>query len=432
MPRTPDPRSPAQPLTIAVVGGGAAGMFAAVNTAEKCPHAQITVYEAGQRPLQKVFISGGGRCNLTHACYDPARLIEFYPRGQKALRALFARFQPRDTVAWFEQRGLRLKTEADGRIFPVSNCSQDVIDTLLQAAQRQGIRLHTGARATRIAVEDGQFRIDASGLPSASYDVCILATGYSPPGWQLAQALGHRIQPPVPSLFPFKIQHPVIDGLAGISPPHPVTGKLIMHQPVSGQKPIRHTADGPILITHTGLSGPVIYRLSAWGARDLAETGYQAQLVLDWLPHWPEEDLRQHLSHLFATQDAKRKLGNTAFPELPNRLWLSLLNASGFNLDDRASQVSKKQIHQLIEALKRLTLPVSGKSPSKEEFVSCGGIPLSEVDFKTMQSRRVPGLYLGGEILDIDGLTGGFNFQACWSAGWVISDALAAASCAPP
>ncbi|HEY9686178.1 MAG TPA: NAD(P)/FAD-dependent oxidoreductase [Coleofasciculaceae cyanobacterium] len=407
-------------IRIAVIGGGAAGFFAALNTAEKNPRARITIFEAAAKPLQKVLISGGGRCNLTHACFDPVRLTEFYPRGQKELRSLFTRFQPRDTMTWFENRGLQLKTEPDGRVFPVTDRSQDVIGLFLDQAEKLRIRLRTQTRVESITHQNGQFMIASQGK-AEPFDACILSTGYSPPGWKLAENLGHTILPPVPSLFPFTVKDPVISGLQGISLPH-VRGRLTVD---THGKPQKLEAEGALLITHTGLSGPVIYRLSAWGARALAEVRYQARLQLDLLPELEEEPLRNALQKLLMETEAKKKLENTHFPPLPNRLWLSLLSASGANLDDRGEFVSKKTLNRLVETLKRLPLAVSGKSPSKEEFVSCGGVPLKEVDFKTMQSRRVPNLYFGGEILDIDGLTGGFNFQACWSEGWAISEALA-------
>jgi predicted Rossmann fold flavoprotein len=420
MPTIPEnPRS----LRVAVVGGGAAGFFAAVNTAEKNPRAQITIFEAGQKPLQKVFISGGGRCNLTHACFDPNALSEFYPRGQKELRSLFARFQPRDTMAWYETRGLRLKTEPDGRVFPVSDCSQDVIDCLQRAAAQFGVRVYTGSRVEGIEyqqdVRDGAFTILSQGK-RWPFDVCILSTGYSPPGWKLAESLGHQVLPPVPSLFPFTVKAPVLAGLQGISVLK-ARGRLTVLN-TSG-KASKHEAEGPVLITHTGLSGPLIYRLSAWGARDLAEARYQAQLQLDWLPDCSEDALREQLVTQFQAQ-LQKKIGNTGFEGLSHRLWLALLEASGADLEQKVETFGKKGLNRLLEVLKRLPLPVTGKSPSKEEFVSCGGVPLKELDFRTMESRRVPGLYFGGEILNIDALTGGFNFQACWSEGWVISEAL--------
>ncbi|HEY9745317.1 MAG TPA: NAD(P)/FAD-dependent oxidoreductase [Oculatellaceae cyanobacterium] len=417
---TPDARIK-QPLKVAVIGGGAAGYFTAVNTAEKNPRAQITIFEAGSEPLRKVRISGGGRCNVTHACFEPARLVEFYPRGQKELRSLFARFQPKDTVRWFESRGLKLKTEPDNRIFPQSDCSGDVIDILTTQAEALGIRLKRQAKIDSIRKEGEQFQLCLQGK-TETFDVCVLATGYSPTGWKLAETLGHTIIPPVPSLFPFTVKSPIIEGLQGISVPH-AAGKLFLPR---SEKPCKVQAEGPLLITHTGLSGPLIYRLSAWGARDLAEQGYQANLQIDLVPEFHEQALRKHLAQLFYETDAKKQVANTSLTPLPRRLWHSLLENTGIPLGTRCETLSKKSFNMLIEHLKRLTLPVTGKSPSKEEFVSCGGVSLKEVNFQTLESKRVPGLYFAGEILDIDGLTGGFNFQACWSGGWVVSEALAA------
>jgi predicted Rossmann fold flavoprotein len=419
MTSTPDFPKKTAALRVAVVGGGAGGYFSAINIAEKNPNARITIFEAGRRPLQKVRISGGGRCNITHACFEPARLVEFYPRGAKELRSLFARFQPKDTMRWFESRGLKLKTEADNRVFPVSDNSQDVIDLLTREADILRIQLRSQARVESIQKINDEFLIASQGKTEA-FDICVLATGYSPPGWQLAQSLGHTVLPPVPSLFPFVVKSPVVAGLAGISLPH-AAGRLLVSQK---GKPVKIQAEGPFLITHTGLSGPLIYRLSAWGARVLAEQQYQATVQLDLLPNFDEETLREQLEQAFYQTEAKKKAANTQWPPLPHRLWLSILKNSGINLEERCEVIGKKMLNRLVESLKRLALPVSGKSPSKEEFVSCGGVSLKEIDFKTLQSKRVPGLYFAGEIMDIDGLTGGFNFQACWSAGWVISEAI--------
>ncbi len=417
----PDPsRSHSWPIRIAVIGGGAAGFFAALNIAQKNPQAQITILEAAHKPLQKVFISGGGRCNLTHACFDPTRLIEFYPRGQKELQSLFSRFQPKNTVQWFEKQGLKLKTEPDGRLFPSSNQSQDVINLFLKMAGQLGIELRTQCRVEKVQHIDNQFHISSRGGVE-TFDICMLATGYSPPGWKLAESLGHTIVPPVPSLFPFTVKASVLQDLQGIAITKAV-GKLEVAPPTG--KAVKLQAEGPVLITHTGLSGPLIYRLSAWGAKALADNHYQATLTLDLLPDEPEETLRTQLQTLFTGPDSKKKLANLSFPAFPQRLWQSLLLESGANLEEKAETISKKTLYRLVEGIKRLRLPVTGKSPSKEEFVSCGGVSLKEVDFKTLQSRLVPNLYFGGEILNIDGLTGGFNFQACWSGGWTISEAL--------
>lgn len=402
-------------MNIAVIGGGAAGFFAALNIAEKHPHHRVTILEAGNTPLQKVRISGGGRCNLTHACFEPRQLASHYPRGNKALLSLFSRFQPSDTMRWFEERGLPLKTEEDGRVFPLSDTSEDVITLFLREARRHGVTLKTRQRIQSIHKQaDGDFLVTTASEEDI-FNAVILATGYSPPGWQLAKGLGHTLVPPVPSLFPFKVEAPVLKDLPGVALPH-VTGKL----KVGNTKALE--AQGALLITHAGVSGPVIYRLSAQGARLLAEADYRADLILDLLPGWKEQALHTEIDTLIHQAWTKKKLANTFFSGIPRRFWRNLLEVSGANLDAQADHLPKKAINRLIENLKRLSLPITGKSPSKEEFVSCGGIKLDEVDFRRMESRICPGLYFAGEILDIDGLTGGFNFQSCWSAAWVISE----------
>ncbi len=428
----PDPSSP---VRVAIIGGGAAGFFTAVNAAEKNGNLVVTIFEAGQKPLQKVAISGGGRCNVTHGCFDPLALTEFYPRGNRELKAVFARFQPRDTIQWFADRGLKLHQEADGRLFPVSNDSQDVIRCLRESAHKLGVKLLTGTRVdsvTRIVTGDASlFTVTVSTRNGTAlvqtqheFDVVMLSTGYSPTGWAMAQSLGHKVIKPVPSLFPLTIRSEFLNDLQGISLQDAI-GRLIVSPPGrEGEKPTRVEARGAMLITHTGLSGPLIYRLSAWGARALAEDNYRASLQLDLCPDRSEEEIRARLTVIFTQEANLKKLANTTFEPLSHRLWLAVLTHSGLDPEQRADSVSKKGINKLVETLKRLTLEVIGKSPSKEEFVSCGGVTLKEVDFRTLESRKVPGLYFGGEILDIDALTGGFNFQACWSAGWVVSEAL--------
>jgi predicted flavoprotein YhiN len=430
------------PGSVAIVGGGASGFFTAVTLAQKVPGLRITLFEASARPLQKVSISGGGRCNLTHGCFDPQQLSTHYPRGNKAILGLFARFQPRDTMAWFEERGLSLKTEADGRIFPASNRSESVINLLKQLAVNHQVNLKLSARVVSITHQAGQFHLETQGNaenPVEAFDACVLATGYSPPGWKLAESLGHPINKVVPSLFPFKTSSALLEGLQGVSLPFAKgtltvkpanassgqAGVTVAAQKTKAVKPASIKSEGALLITHTGVSGPLIYRLSAWGARELAERAYCGTLSIDCLPHNTHEDLLQAFSQLFQLQGTKHAV-NIRFPELPNRLWRSALGAVGITPDCKGSAVSKRQQQALVQQIKQLTLDVTGKSPSKEEFVSCGGVQLKTVNFKRMESRLLPRLFFAGEILDIDGLTGGFNFQACWSAAWVISEALKA------
>lgn len=418
---TPDSRT--TPLRIGVIGAGAAGMFAAINLAEQLsaqgqPY-QMTVLESGARPLQKVRISGGGRCNVTHACFDPKLLVQHYPRGAKALPSVFSRFQPEDMVRWLSQRGLLLHTESDGRMFPVQNDSQAVIDLFLALAKKHRIDVRCNQKILQLEKQQVGFEIRTT-HDQMHVDRLILATGYSSSGWHLATSLGHTVIPPVPSLFPFKILSPVLADLQGISLPL-VKGRLAF-----AQKTDKTEAQGAVLITHSGLSGPVIYRLSALGANALFHNNYHAQLILDLLPDQKNEAvLRAQLSELLQQTHKGKKLKNTQCAYFPQRLWLSLLTYSGADLEAQADVTSKKVLNQLLENIKRLTLPVTGKNPSKEEFVSCGGVDLKEIDFKTMASKICPGLYLVGEILNIDGLTGGFNFQACWSAAWVLSESSA-------
>lgn len=418
--------------SIAIVGGGAAGFFTAITLAEKIPGLQITIFEASPNPLQKVRISGGGRCNLTHACFDFKQLATHYPRGEKSLLGLFSRFQPQDTIAWFQSRGLALKTEDDGRVFPNSDSSESVIQLLMALVRKNGITLASSSRITNIQHQDNRFCLTVQtvhGSRSAYFDACVLATGYSPPGWKLAKGLGHPLQTVVPSLFPFKTSSSLLDGLQGLTLLR-VQGTLttkpsLSESGLSTKKLKKSTvkAEGALLVTHSGVSGPLVYRLSAWGARMLAENNYQGTLLIDCLPNMTVEELYDTIQTMFAEQRQKKAL-NTRLPEIPNRLWYAFLEAVGIRLDNKVEAVTKRQQRLLAEKIKALPLTVIGKNPSKEEFVSCGGVELKYVDFKRMESRLVPNLFFAGEILDIDGLTGGFNFQACWSAAWTISETL--------
>ncbi|CAG0937611.1 3-dehydro-bile acid delta(4,6)-reductase [Thermoflexales bacterium] len=400
---------------VLILGGGAAGFFAAITCAEANPHAHITILEKSRALLSKVHISGGGRCNVTHACFDPALLVQHYPRGGAALRGPFTRFQPRDTLAWFEQRDVPLKTEGDGRVFPVSNRSETIVDCLRSSARQAGVEIRTQVSITSIE-RDGRsgFVLRSNTGETFTADRVLLATGSNPQGYAWASALGHSIAPPVPSLFTFTIDDPRLHGLAGISVPNArveIAGTSL-------------TQSGPLLITHWGLSGPAILKLSAWGARSLHDQHYRAQLLVDWLPHQWEDVVRQQLQTLKSDQP-KKYLGNSSPLGLPLRLWLSLIGAIGLDADRRWTEVSKRHLAALIDQLKRGAYAVSGKGEFKEEFVTCGGVTLDEVNFKTMESRVCPGLYFAGEILDIDGLTGGFNFQAAWTTGWLAGRALA-------
>jgi hypothetical protein len=401
--------------SVLILGGGAAGFFGAITCAEANPQARITILEKSRALLSKVRISGGGRCNVTHACFDPALLVQHYPRGSAALRGPFTRFQPRDTIEWFEQRGVPLKTESDGRVFPVTDRSETIVECLLNSAQRANVSIRTQMSINSIERSDrAGFVVRSTSGEVLSADRVLLATGSNPQGYAWAAALGHTIEPPVPSLFTFTIDDARLQGLAGVSVPNArveIAGTSL-------------TQSGPLLITHWGLSGPAILKLSAWGARLLHDRQYRAPVIIDWLPDRREDDVRHTLQSLKSDQP-KKYLGSSSPFGLPLRLWLSLIRAVGLDADRRWTEVSKRHLAALIDQLKRGVYEVRGKGEFKEEFVTCGGVNLDEIAFKTMEGRLCPGLHFAGEILDIDGLTGGFNFQAAWTTGWLAGRALA-------
>ena len=420
---------------IIVVGGGAAGFFAAITCAETLPGAEVTILEKSSEFLSKVRISGGGRCNVTHACFDPRDFATRFPRGEQELIGPFQRFQARDTVAWFKGRGVRLNAERDGRIFPLSNLSQTIIDCLVSAAEAAGVKLRANCGVERIVARASRplpsgneqqtgetptlpsgFDLTLSSGETLFCDRLLLATGgcRTAEGGQLAVSLGHALEPPVPSLFTFDLETPWLQELAGISV-----------ESVDVSVPGTELRErGPLLVTHTGLSGPVILRLSAWGARELHGLDYRFPLHLNWLPKLGQEEIATELQWRRSQQPA-RLVVNAPLPSLPARLWEQLVIAAGVKRDTRWGVITRSAQHGLLQQLIRTELPVSGKSLNKEEFVTCGGVRLSEVNFRTMQSRLCPGLYFAGELLDIDGLTGGFNFQAAWTTGWLAGGAMA-------
>ncbi|MGP1385222.1 MAG: NAD(P)/FAD-dependent oxidoreductase [Thainema sp.] len=402
-------------MRVGIIGGGAAGFFGAIACAEMYPEATVTLFEAGQRPLAKVLISGGGRCNVTHACFEPAALVQNYPRGGKALRGALTRFQPRNTVQWFERRGVRLKVEADGRMFPVTDDSATIANCLTQAAMQAGVKLRTQAAVAAIERNGDDFLLRLRSGQVVTCDRILIATGSNPRGYQFAQSLGHTIQPPVPSLFTFNIADPKLRELAGIAI-EPVEVKLSIPSQKSKQKPLQQS--GAVLITHWGLSGPAILKLSAWGARVLHDQRYQAQLSVNWLPEQNPEQLRQVLIEA-KVQMAKRAIANYCPVDLPRRFWRYILSRAEIDPQQNWAEQSKKAINRLVQELSQGQFQIQGKGVFKDEFVTCGGVSLKEVDFKTMQSRLCPGLYFAGEVLDIDGVTGGFNFQSAWTTGWI-------------
>ena len=404
-------------LRVIVIGGGAAGFFGAIACAETHPQTCITLLEAGRLPLAKVSISGGGRCNVTHHCFDAALLVQHYPRGGQALRGPFSRFQPRDTVAWFEKRGVRLKTEVDGRMFPVTDDSATIIDCLRGEAQRVGITVRTGAVVTTLRRHENEFRVQLKSGQTFSCERVLLATGSSPTGYRVAKDLGHTLSPPVPSLFTFNVKDPALHTLAGIA-----VESVDANLEVTDAKPLKQ--EGPLLITHWGFSGPAVLKLSAWGARLLYNHRYQATLTVNWLPEQSRDELRQSL---LSTKQrwAKRQVVNSSSLPLPRRLWQYLASQRAKIPDGLSwANLSKKGLSALIDTLTQDRYAVSGKGQFKEEFVTCGGVNLAEVNFKTLESRCTPGLFFAGEILDIDGVTGGFNFQSAWTTGWIAGQAM--------
>jgi len=405
-----------KPLQVVVIGGGAAGFFGAITCAETYCDPQITILEAGREPLTKVRISGGGRCNVTHACFDPAELVQNYPRGGKALRGAFSRFQPRDTVAWFAAQGVELKTEADGRMFPITDDSATIVDCLLETAKASGVKLRTGVRVVAVEKNAAQYQVHLKSGEMLICDRLLIATGSNPTGYQIAKALGHQIEPPVPSLFTFNIPDRQLHELAGVS-----LNKVRLRLQIPGKPPLSQT--GPMLITHWGLSGPAILKLSAWGARILQENHYQAILLINWVTDSNPEQLRKQLLAV-RSQLPQRQISTTCPILLPRRLWEYLISRVNIGKEDRWAGLSNKQINQLIEELTQGEYQIKGKGVFKEEFVTCGGISLKEVDCKTMESKFSPGLYFAGEVLDIDGITGGFNFQSAWTTAWLAGQAM--------
>lgn len=401
---------------IVIVGGGAAGFFAAITAAEAAPEAQVTLLERGPQVLAKVRISGGGRCNVTHACFEPREFVLRYPRGGPALIGPFQRFQARDTVEWFAARGVKLKTERDGRMFPVTDSSATIVDCLTAAAQRAGVVVRTNCGVDSVQRTDAGFELALADGGKLGADRLLLATGgcRAAAAGQIAATFGHTIEPPVPSLFTLHIQLPWLTELSGAS-------VEVAEISVPGME-LRER--GPVLVTHWGLSGPAVLRLSAWGARKLHALNYQFPLRVNWLPEFSTEKLASEMQARRQTQGAKL-IVNAPIAPLSARLWEALVLAAGLGREVRWAALARAQQLQLVRQLTGTELPVAGKSLNKDEFVTCGGVKLAEVNFKTMESKLCPGLYFAGELLDIDGITGGFNFQAAWTTGWIAGQAMA-------
>lgn len=395
-------------IDLVVIGGGAAGIFAAIHAKMFSPNAKVIVLEKSGVLLSKVRVSGGGRCNVTHACFDPQLLVKNYPRGFKELLGPFQIFQPKDTVEWFESRGVALKTESDGRMFPVTDDSETIIQCLLSEAAKLGVEIFLRTRVENILKADTHFELFLKEGKKIQTRCLLLATGSSPEGYAAAESLGHTIQKPVPSLFTFNVPTSPLKHLSGVS----VENVLL--------KIANFVQQGPLLITHFGFSGPAALKLSAWGARYLHEKNYHVELLINWLPNLSQEEIFNILAQ-FKMQHPQKTFFSENLFALPKNLWKTFLDPFA---DKRSHDIPHSQLRQLAEKLHCSHYKVEGKTTNKEEFVTCGGVTLKEINFKTMESKLCPGLFFAGEILDIDGVTGGFNFQNAWTTGYIAGQTL--------
>jgi hypothetical protein len=400
---------------LVVIGGGAAGFFCAVNAARLNPNLEVTIVEKNNKVLSKVKISGGGRCNVTHACFEIGDMVRKYPRGANFLKKTFHQFFTTDTIQWFKERGVTLKTEADGRMFPDTDSSQTIIDCLMREVNRYGIEVKMSAEVKSIKAAADRFIVELMGERELTADyVCIACGGYPKSSmFEWLQQLGHTIETPVPSLFTFNMPGNSITQLMGVSVPSAQVR-------IAGSK---LAANGPLLITHWGMSGPVILRLSAWGARELAAGNYHFTISINWLADYNENNLREKMQAL-RFELATQKISNRNPFGLPQRLWDYFLEQAGVGIDSRWADLPGKEQNKLIKLLCAQEFEVRGKTTFKEEFVTAGGIRLSEIDANTMQSKLVPRLFFAGEILDVDGITGGFNFQHAWTSGFIAAAAM--------
>lgn len=396
---------------IIIVGGGAAGFFTAINIAEKNPKLKIALLERGKSVLEKVRISGGGRCNVTHAEFVPNELAKNYPRGEKELRGPFHQFCSGDTIEWFAKRGVELKIEDDGRMFPISDSSQTIIDCFLNEVKRLKIDVLTSQSVQSIYQGNDYWKVETNN-ETFSCQKLIMTTGSNPKIWEMLESLGHKIVSPVPSLFTFNCKDNRIKNLMGIS--------------ANVSVKIKNTSlknAGAILITHWGFSGPAILKLSAFGARELYSKNYQFTLQINWLNDASFEETVEKLKEL-KLEHSKKIVAKKSLFEFPNRLWESLVIASEINIDKTWADLSKTQLINLANQLTNCEFQINGKSTFKEEFVTAGGIDLKEINFKTMESKFFPNLYFAGEIVNIDAITGGFNFQNAWTSGYILSQNL--------
>ena len=399
-----------------VIGGGAAGFFCAINAARMEPSLKVTIIEKSNKLLSKVKVSGGGRCNVTHACFDIAEMSKQYPRGQHFVKKAFHQFFTKDTINWFEERGVKLKTEEDGRMFPVTDSSQTIINCLLREANKFGVEILMNKEVKSLSMVNCEWSIKLSDSSLLTSDFCCIASGGYPKSsmFDWLKELGHSIEEPVPSLFTFNLPKHPITKLMGVSV-EKARVKIIG---------IKLEEEGPLLITHWGLSGPAVLRLSAWGARELKIKNYELRIVINWLPDYNEENLRKKFQELRITNASQKVVNKNSFG-LPSRLWEFLADQSGIKNEWRWADLPSTERNKFIKGLCSYECEVKGKTTFKEEFVTAGGIKLNEVDANTMMSKKVPNLFFAGEVLDVDGITGGFNFQHAWTSGWVAAKAIA-------
>ena len=394
---------------VIIIGGGASGFFTAANIDTKLY--DVTILEQNSDVLQKVKISGGSRCNVSHACFDPRELVQFYPRGNKELLSVFTKFQPGDTMNWYEEHGVVLKIEDDNRIFPESNSSQSIIDCLVNECRKKNVKILTKQTVTEILPQENGYKIHTTDQNYSAYYV-VFSTGSSPKAFKILEKLGHQIIAPVPSLFTFNIKNEILKDLMGTS-----------FQYVNIEIPrLNLEESGSLLITHWGLSGPAILKLSAWGARELAALKYQFEIIVNFIGTASEDALE--IFKNFKENEPKKSIGQAKIFDITNRFWQRILFVSGIDTTKQLANINNKEMQKIIENLCCCRMNVTGKSTFKEEFVTAGGVDLKEMDFKTMKSKKLPNFYISGEVLNIDAVTGGFNFQACWSEGWLIAQDL--------
>ena len=412
--------SPSESQKIAIVGGGAAGFFCAINAADLAVknnlNIEVHIFESSNQYLKKVRISGGGRCNVTHNLFEVRPFTENYPRGSRELLSPFQKFQAKDTIEWFKKEGVEIVAESDGRMFPETNTSETIIDCYLQKAEKLNVKLHPKSPIKKIEKKDQQIELFFKEGDSFIADSVLIATGSAEAGYRLAESLGHTITERAPSLFSFKIKDSLLNDLSGLS-----FNSSALKLKIKDQKTFKQT--GPMLITHWGLSGPAILKLSAWAAREMKRADYSAQLFVNWLNLEKLTEVEELLKTI-KEQNTKNHIKNAYPTELSKRFWQNLLMKLAIDPEKQWANINKKEFSKLANALFNYEFEVLGQNRFKDEFVECGGVSLKEINFKTMESKICPNLYFAGEILDVDGITGGFNFQNAWSTAWIAAHSM--------